>query len=138
MAKKLIALVLAAMLVFSLMSPVYAVAKPIAATAADTRTVNVGVISYLTDELGNNGWQVHYWGGASDAGDADLTSTGKTEQKDVGYWDSAQTFSMFTASIPADATGFKVHNGGRWFGEDGKAGQKAYVFLHQKGHFQRS
>ena len=128
MAKKLIALILAVMLVLSLMSPVYAVSKPIAATAADTRTVNVGVISYLTDELGSSGWQVHYWGGTSDAGDADMTSTGKTEQKNVGYWDSAQTFGMYTATIPADATGFKVHNGGRWFGDDGTAGQKAYVF----------
>ena len=130
MAKKLIALILAVMLVLSLMTPVFAAEKPAAATAADTRTVNVGVINYLTDELGSTGWQVHYWGGAT-AGDADLTATKQVVEKSVGsaYWNNAaQTFNMFTADIPADATGFKVHNGDRWFGDDGTAGQKAYVF----------
>ncbi len=127
MAKKLIALILSVLLVMSLTVPAYAVQTPVADTAASARTVNVGVINYLTDELGATGWQVHYWN-SSTAGDADLTSTGKTEQKDVGYWDSAQTFSMFTASIPADATGFKVHKGDRWFGNDGTVGKMAYVF----------
>ena len=61
MAKKLIALILSVMLVLSLMTPVFAVETPAAATAADTRTVNIGVINYLTNELGATGWQVHYW-----------------------------------------------------------------------------
>lgn len=128
MAKKLIALILSVMLVLSLMTPVFAVETPAAATAADNRSVTVGVIGYLTNELGFDGWQVHYWGGASGANDANMNYAGTTEQKDVGYWDSAQSFNMFTADIPADATGFKVHNGDRWFGDDGTAGKKAYVF----------
>ena len=123
MAKKLIALILSVMLILSL--------AVIPAAAADsTRTVKVGVISYLIDELGAAGWQVHYWDSTT-SGDANAVAAGTTEQKAVGsaYWENAeQTFTMFTAEIPADATGIKVHNGNRWFGDDGVAGQKAYVF----------
>ena len=38
---------------------------------------------------------------------------------------------MFTAAIPADATGFKVYhkNSNRWFGDDAtSANTKAYIF----------
>nr|WP_316615137.1 hypothetical protein [uncultured Ruminococcus sp.] len=132
MAKKLIALILAVMLVLSLMSPVYAVSKPVAATGTVSRTVKVGVINYLADELGTSNWQIHYWGSTIDADDAQLERDGEaTESRSVGeaFWNNAaQTFLMFTATIPAQATGFKVHHGDRWFGEDGTAGQTAYVF----------
>ena len=132
MAKKLIALILAVMLVLSLMSPVYAVSKPVAATGTVSRTVKVGVINYLTDELGTSNWQIHYWGSTIDADDAQLERDGEaTESRSVGeaFWNNAaQTFLMFTATIPAQATGFKVHHGDRWFGDDGTAGQTAYVF----------
>ena len=130
MAKKLIALLLAVMLVVSLTVPAYAVQTDKAPTAANTRTLTVGVISYVIDDIGANGYQVHYWGGSA-TGDADLTATGKTEQKSVGssYWgNAAQTFSMYTAESPADATGFKVHNGDRWFGDDGATQNRAYIF----------
>ena len=97
-----------------------------------TTTITVGVISYLTEELESSGWQVHYWGGADGAADSDLTATGETKQKKLGsdYWgDEAQTFNIYTAEIPADATGFKVHNGDRWFGEDGSLDKPvAFVF----------
>ena len=77
--------------------------------SGETKTVLVGVISYLIDELGSNGWQVHHWiTGDSDAGDADCTATGETYTKDVGYWGVAQTFTMFTAEVPVEATGIKV------------------------------
>ena len=129
MAKKLIALILSLMLVLSLATPALAAEKPVAATAdEDTRNVSIGVITYLVDELGTTTWKVHYWGGASGSGDANMNFYGVTEKKDVGYWGAAQTFVMYTATIPADATGYKVYNGDRWFGDDGKVGQKAYVF----------
>ena len=130
MAKKLIALLLAVMLVVSLTVPAYAVQTDKAPTAANTRTLTVGVINYVINDIGANGYQVHYWGGSA-TGDADLTATGKTEQKSVGssYWgNAAQTFSMYTAEIPADATGFKVRNGNRWFGDDGATQNRAYIF----------
>ena len=130
MAKKLIALLLAVMLIMSLTVPAYAVETYKAPTAANTRTVTVGVINYVINDIGAEGYQVHYWGGST-SGDADLTATGKTEQKSVGssYWgNAAQTFSMYTAEIPADATGFKVHNGDRWFGDDGATQNRAYIF----------
>ena len=101
-----------------------------------TTTITVGVITYLTEELESSGWQVHYWGGADGAADSDLTATGETKQKKLGsdYWgDEAQTFNIYTAEIPADATGFKVHNGDRWFGEDGSLDKPvAFVFNYSE------
>jgi hypothetical protein len=88
-----------------------------AATGASARTIYVGVIEYLTLDASN--YQVHYWGGSDGAKDAALTATGKTAQQAVGsaYWSNQpKTFNMYTASIPADATGYKVHNGDTWFG----------------------
>lgn len=66
------------------------------------------------------------------AKDADLTATGKTEKKSVGnsYWNGAeQNFVMFTTTVPADFSGYKVHNGDRWFGENGTTDKTtAYIF----------
>ena len=105
------------------------------ATAADTKTIYVGVISYLTLPTGN--YKVHYWG--SGEGDAGLTSLGKDEQKSVGsdYWGgAAQTFHMYTAQIPAGATGFKVRNGDTWFGGDGNpaSNDAAYIFEYSNAY----
>ena len=101
-------------------------------TEPATKTITVGVISYVINELGATGYQVHYWGGSA-VGDVNLTATGTTKQKSVGsaYWNNApQTFTMYTAAIPADATGFKIHKGDRWFGDDGNAltQNTAYTF----------
>ncbi len=98
----------------------------------DTRTIDVGVITYLNL---SGTYQVHYWGGAS-TGDVDLVSKGTTAQKAVGsaYWNnSPQTFNMFTAVIPADATGFKVHNGNTWFGSDGSIADHKSVYVFEYG-----
>ena len=102
-----------------------------------TRTVTVGVIDFLisgNDSIGSTGWQVRYWGGeATDDADCRMISPETTYAKSVGsaFWNNEEkTFIVFTAEIPADATGFKVHNGGRWFGEDGSTAEHdcAYVF----------
>ena len=103
-----------------------------AADSSGTTTITVGVINYVINELGNTGYKVHYWGGADGAKDADLTATGKTEKKSVGkaYWNGdEQTFTMFTATVPSDFAGYKVHNGDRWFGDDGTPDKTtAYIF----------
>jgi hypothetical protein len=101
-------------------------------TEATTKTISVGVIEYLNLNAGS--YQVHYWGGKDGDGDANVTSTGKTEQKSVGssYWgNAAQKFNMYTASIPKDVTGFCIRNGNTWFTADGNGSAtqtKAYVF----------
>ena len=103
-----------------------------APTEPATATVYVGIITYLTDQTG---YQVHYWGGAT-AGDVDVVSTGKTTQKAVGnsYWsNSPQTFNMYTAEIPADATGFKVHKGDNWIGMDGNVTTQRTVYIFEYG-----
>ena len=134
--KKLLSLLLAVCMLLSMVTVgAVSVGAAEAAGAAgadgDTKTITVGVISYLMNEL-KTGWQVHYWGGKDGAKDADLTATGATEKKSVGseYWSGAeQTFTMFTVAVPADFTGYKVHNGDRWFGGDGTADKcTAYVF----------
>lgn len=99
-----------------------------ALTVPSTRTINVGVITYL----GANGYKVHSWGSSDN--DADLVSTGSTTQKSVGssYWgNEAQTFNMYKASIPIDNSGYKVFNveSGIWFGDDGNVSKPtAYIF----------
>ena len=135
--KKLLSLLLALCLAFSMVTVAVASVGATevsadASTGASTKTVYVGVITYLN--LNANSYQVHYWGGADGAKDANLTATGKTANQAVGsaYWNNgAQTFNMYTATVPADATGFKVHNGNTWFGStDGNFSTQntAYVF----------
>lgn len=98
---------------------------------SNTKTITVGVISYIYDELppSNNTYQVHYWGGSDGAQNVTCTYSNNTETKDVGYWSSAQTFYMFTVEIPNDATGFKFHIGDRWFGGDGNASNHSKVYI---------
>ena len=95
------------------------------------KTITVGVISYLYDEVAT-GWQVRFWGGADEANDADCTSTGHIKTYHLGneYWSNKpQTFYIFSATIPADATGFKPHNGDRWFGDNVNASEHDAVFV---------
>ena len=131
MAKKLLALLLAVALLMTFTVPVFAQSVDAAPTAADSgKTIYVGIITYLN--LNKSNYQVHYWGGAA-SGDANLTALDTTAQQSVGnsYWSNgAQTFDMYKAVIPADATGYKVHNGDTWFGNDGNVSQNnaAYVF----------
>ena len=96
-------------------------------TSSTGKTINVGVIYYLSQ----TGYQVHWWNSAGQNGDVDVTSTGGTASKSVGsgYWGGqAQNFNMYTASIPSDAIGFKIHSGTTWFGDDASSQSSAYVF----------
>lgn len=105
-------------------------------TVPASKTINVGIISYLLNDSGFNpdNCKVHYWGGLNGEGDASLTKTEKTEQKAVGssYWDNnLQTFTMFKAEVPVDITGFKVYDAtnNRWFGADASSSTvSAYIF----------
>lgn len=128
--KRFFALLLTLCMVLTLLP-----AALLTASATDTKTITVGVISYLINDPGADNWKVHYWGGADGAQDANCTATGTTVQKSVGndYWgNDAQTFYVYTAEIPADATGFKVwhSSSNRWFGDDGDPSQynQAFVF----------
>ena len=100
---------------------------------AGFKTIYVGVINYITNEVGIDNFYVHYWGGKTASDKLLNRDGGKIEYKHIGYWQGGQqqTFIMFFADIPADSTGFKVHyNYERWFGEDGDATvyNKAWVF----------
>ena len=132
--KKLISILLTVCLVLSMV----AVGAVTVGATGDTKTITVGVIGYLYDNYNlTAGWQVHYWGGEK-SGDADATRMEPEEvwQKSLGsnYWNGAsQSFYMFTAEIPSDATGYKVHNGDRWFGDDGNVDNTyAYVFNYSE------
>lgn len=99
-----------------------------------TKTITVGVISYLYEETKSNvsSYQIHYWSGSESGTDVTCTSLGTTTSKSVGssYWSgSAQTFYMFTAEIPSEATGFKFRIGDRWFGDDGNAATQDTVYV---------
>ena len=129
---KLSSFLLAVMMMASLFSMV-----PATASADDTKTVYVGIISYWhsSEDEELTGWQVHYWGGASGSADADLTRIkGSFAKQSVGdsYWSgAAQTFYMYKAEVPADATGYKVHKDVTWVGEkDGEfaISNAAYIF----------
>ena len=82
---KFSSILLAVMMIASLFSMV-----PVTASADEMKTVYVGLINYWhpdgVEEL--TGWQVHYWGGSSEA-DADLTRMkGSFAKQSVGdsYW----------------------------------------------------
>lgn len=128
--KKTIAVLLTVCMVVSMFA--LAAVTVSAEETGETTTITVGVISYLIGELGETGWQVRYWGGSATS-DSDLSATGEIIQRKLGsdYWgDEEQTFTVFTAEIPADATGYKVHKGNdRWFGGDGSLDKPvAFVF----------
>lgn len=101
--------------------------------------INVNVISYVYNELPIASYQVHYWGGKSGVGDVTCTPLSTTVVKNVGFWDSAQTFRQYTAYIPKDATGFKFHIGDRWFPEgisegDGSTATQNTVYIFNYDH----
>lgn len=102
MAKKLIALMLAVMLVFSLMSLVYAVEKPGAATAADTITV------YFEDSLSWGNINVYYWPNGGDWPGKPATLT--TEKYETPIRGTKSATDVYSAQIPADVEGI-IFNG---------------------------
>ena len=104
-------------------------------TVPSTKTISVGIISYVLNETDSDisHYKVRSWGGIDGENDVVLTATGGTEQKNVGYWPNNQqhTFTMCTASIPIDITGFKVWNSSndKWYGDNASSTiTKAYIF----------
>ena len=96
------------------------------------KTINVGIIYYLPQ----TGYQVHWWDANGVYGDVTVTSTGGSVSKSVGsgFWGGeAQTFNMFTASIPSNAIGFKLFNGDSWYGSDGNALTQSSAYLFEYG-----
>ncbi len=76
--------------------------------SSETKTVYVGVIKYITEPQ-----TLHYWNYNSLSGDAQLVSTGETQEFSVGssYWsNAAKTFYIYKAEIPADATHMKTYD----------------------------
>lgn len=71
------------------------------------KTVYVGVITYIEDEKKYTP-TLHYLNDSGLAGDVALTSLGTTRDYDVGYWSSAQTFRMYSAQVPEEATKYKT------------------------------
>ena len=90
-------------------------------TATPTKTVYIGVVEYIKNTV-----KLHYWNNDGlQEGDAVLVPTEKTASFQVGaaYWENEpQTFLIYTAEIPAAATGAKafVVDGGLplWTNED--------------------
>lgn len=97
----------------------------------NTKTIKVGVISYVYNETSANegNYQIHYWNNSGVTGDATCVYQNVTETKDVGYWSSAQTFRIYSVEIPADSTGFKFHINDRYFGGDGDALTQSSVYV---------
>ena len=94
--------------------------------------INVNVITYVYDETHGNNFKLHYWGGNNTPKDADCVALNTKKTKNVGFWDGARTFHQYVAYIPADATGFKFHIGGRWFpatGGDGETSKQNTVYV---------
>ena len=130
--KKFLSIVLSLAIVLSL----FAGLTITASADGETKTIYVGVISYLIQESGKpgeNGWQVYYWNSNTDGNADAIRIDNLIEEKRLGndYWgNQLQSFYMYSAEIPADAVGFKVRNGSWWFGEDGDPSQfnAAFVF----------
>jgi hypothetical protein len=104
------------------------------ATEASKTTVYVGVISYIVSNEGVDGLQVHYWNDGGLVGDVDCTALKDvTVKKALGssLWSGAeQTFYMYTAEIPAEATGYKAHIGNRWFGDEGDLAKTNTAYIY--------
>ena len=97
-------------------------------------TIKVGVVRYL-DGAGSSGWQVHYWGGKDGAQDANCTLTNGVivKYKANDGWSDARPYYVYTATIPNDATGYKVRHGDTWFGADGSI-QNPAVYVYNYGN----
>ena len=121
-------------------------AMPQLTVAPYTKTITVGIISYLTDpsdgKLNAANFKIHYWGGYDGTVDKSLTSLGTQESKQVGYWDGnpSHTFNLYSVEVPSDITGFKIwydvpdSSSDYWFGSDGSSSHsKVYVFDYGEG-----
>lgn len=83
--------------------------------------IKAGISTAYTDFYGASldGFQVHWWNSTTN-GDVNLVSTGHTEEwfrPEDSVW--AGYFSVYYATIPSNATGYKLHKGDNWQGDDG-------------------
>ncbi len=93
--------------------------------------IHVNVINYVCNSYNSGNFTIHYWDGNGNSGEAKCVSNGTAIKKNVGFWNSAQTFNQFTAEIPNTSTGYKFHIGNEWFGDtDGStaASNTVYAF----------
>ena len=135
MMKKSVSLLLCLVMLIS----VFTILPIATASAVSNRTMTVGIISYEVSSLGENGWQVHYYGvGVDDY--ADLVATGTAITRSCGDWawgGAEQTFYIFTTQIPANAQLYQVNNGSKYYGNDVSVYQNvAYVFDWSGAQFQ--
>ena len=78
--------------------------------SGDTKTVYVGIISYLIRD--SKIPQLHYWNSNGLDKKVSLTSTGETVSHAVGssYWsNAAKTFTVYKATIPVEATNYQSY-----------------------------
>lgn len=118
---------------------------PAAASAQEDadmdHTLTIGV-NYTLRQLDPASWKVHYWNGDGLVGDANVTPLGYEREKDLTaqYPGLDKTFIMYTAEVPAAATGYCVcwsDNVTYWFtanGDGSIAGNNtAYCFHLDSG-----
>ena len=98
-------------------------------------TITVAVISFLNEQLGTTGWEVHYWGDGIDGYTSCSLKTPQTIVKHSlgsAYWQGTdKEFLVYSATIPAGATNYNVSNGGEWFGENGNLADQKGVYIFE-------
>ena len=100
----------------------------------DSQIVTVGIIDDELAQAGTAGWYAHWWmDGTDSAGDVALTHTYATVSHSLGasYWEGAeQVFFVTTASLPDNATHFRIRHNGTDYGDGTSlaANRTAYVF----------
>ncbi len=114
--KKVLSFALVLMMLLGIMC-----VAPVSVGAEETKTVYVGVISYIEDFVP----EIHYWNNDTGLeGDAKLTCVNEMQSflLDYEYWNGeAQTFMMYSAEIPVEATHMKtwdMDTDGKWAKEE--------------------
>lgn len=136
--KNLVSFVLAVIMIFSMTSVAFATETDVAETGA-TKTVYVGVISYILNEK-NFVPTLHYWNNSTGLiGDATLTAVGETKTYAVGssYWsNAAQTFTIYKAEIDAASAGMKTYkkdSNDCWAAEEVNPGTNQIILVFEYG-----
>ena len=84
----------------------------------DKQTVYIGLVKH--ENYTSTDFKLHYWNSSTN-GDADLTDMSTEANYALGnsYWNNeAQTFTMYSAEIPYNATSMRVLNNGTGIGTD--------------------
>ena len=98
-------------------------------------TITVAVISFLNEQLGTTGWEVHYWGDGIEGYTSCSLKTPQTIVKHSlgsAYWQGTdKEFLVYSATIPAGATNYNVRNGGECFGDNGNLADQKGVYIFE-------